>query len=165
MPGIRAGLKKILRRICQMVKKLVSSFLVLSVLSVVGCSSGGKVKVAPADKILGIWERVGDRNEGIWVKVDKISGQNVYIGQITRVPDRFTNTISEGDVFWQNVMSSAENQWEGTIIAKNKTLLFNETISKNIVARFVLINHDMLEVYAGEVTQKWIRIKIDESTY
>jgi hypothetical protein len=135
-------------------------FGILVLLSIVQCSSNNIKSEKYNDKIVGLWERVGDANAGMIVEVEQLNKQDSYIGKYVSFPSKFKKLVSCGDICWQNIFSINQNQWRGNILIKSTDILFSNKVNvETLNAKYLLINDSVLEIYANDQTQKWIRYK------
>ncbi|MBP8083092.1 MAG: hypothetical protein KAZ87_07800 [Spirochaetes bacterium] len=142
-------------------KKLFFGLILLIVAPIIHCSSANIKTEKYNDKIVGFWERVGDTNAGLIVKVEQLSKQDSYIGKYVYVPPKLSKLISYGDVCWQNVLSIDQNQWRGNILRKSFNIFSNNVSVETLDAKYLLINDSVLEIYTNDQTQKWIRSKMN----
>jgi hypothetical protein len=138
-----------------MLNKTVTTLLIIACLFSIQCSS--KVKNTYNNKILGVWERVGDDRSGIIIKVIQLSGEDSYIGKIVS-KSKSAREFEIGDIVWQNVQGVNPTQWTGIVLLKRETLL-SGAVGQTYEAKFLLINDNLIEVYIDNKTQKWIRSK------
>ena len=142
-------------------KKLFFGLILLIVAPIIHCSSANIKTEKYNDKIVGFWERVGDTNAGLIVKVEQLSKQDSYIGKYVYVPPKLSKLISYGDVCWQNVLSIDQNQGRGNILRKSFNIFSNNVSVETLDAKYLLINDSVLEIYTNDQTQKWIRSKMN----
>jgi hypothetical protein len=139
-----------------MFKKAFTTLLIVTCLFSLQCSSSQK-SGKYNNKILGYWERVGDSNSGIIIKVDQLSKEDNYIGKIVYI-SKSSPIFEIGDLVWQDVKGNNSVQWTGNILGKKNTF-WSGTVGKTYEAKFLLINDNLMEVYVDNNTQKWVRTK------
>ena len=139
-----------------MFKKVVSlCIVIITCLFLIQCSSSNKTASKYNNKILGLWERVGDNRAGLVVKVEQLSKQDSYLGKIVYTTKPVPKYEID-DILWQNIQGINSTQWTGYILGKQDTF-FSGIVSSTYEAKFLLINDNLLEIYTDGQTQKWIR--------
>jgi len=132
--------------------KFINYFFISLIVIFISCASSQYT----GKKIIGTWERVGDRGSGLIIEVKQMSHESVYLGIVSKLPNK-NYPAKKDEILWSNIKPVAKNQWEGLVSLRGKTLILGTTTSELRKAKFVLVNDSLLEIYVNNQTIKWVK--------
>lgn len=96
------------------------------------------------EKLLGSWERYGDRYAGLTVQVVK-EGESFKAAIIFSPDSCKLNGFVNGDIKWKNIKNTTENKYEFEDLAKRQLIFTDKFEPSYTLANLELVSED--EIY------------------